>query len=160
MDTQFRKLYAAVELLIYNRKELSTSLGVLGKGTALIGHDENNVSLSCALSHLAATHEKVEKIYETQANHDFLYLSELLRDYIGMIGAVREAFHERVKCFQNLTTLEQTLTRKQESKAKLELTLKNERPTSPQIDDEIRDVSVFLIEKFSVFVMFFFSLIF
>nr|XP_027205936.1 sorting nexin-2-like isoform X2 [Dermatophagoides pteronyssinus] len=140
LDTQFRKLYAAVELLIYNRKELSTSLGVLGKGTALIGHDENNVSLSCALSHLAATHEKVEKIYETQANHDFLYLSELLRDYIGMIGAVREAFHERVKCFQNLTTLEQTLTRKQESKAKLELTLKNERPTSPQIDDEIRDL--------------------
>lgn len=140
LDGQLRKLHAAIESLIHNRKELSSSLGILGKSTALIGHDEHNVSLSCALSHLAATHEKVEKIYESQANHDFLYLSELLRDYIGMIGAVREAFHERVKCFQNLTNLEQSLNRKYESKAKLELTLKNERSSSPQIDEEIQDL--------------------
>lgn len=156
LDGQLRKLHAAIESLIHNRKELSSSLGILGKSTALIGHDEHNVSLSCALSHLAATHEKVEKIYESQANHDFLYLSELLRDYIGMIGAVREAFHERVKCFQNLTNLEQSLNRKYESKAKLELTLKNERSSSPQIDEEIQDVSsVFFWSTNSDFFFFF-----
>lgn len=135
-----KKLQVATDSLIYHRKELSGSLGLLGKSTAIMGYAElKNVSLSCALSHLAATHEKVEKIYEKQANNDFLYLSELLRDYIGMIGAVKEAFHERVKSFQHLTSLEQTLHRKRETKTRMDISLKPERPT--QLDDEIADVS-------------------
>lgn len=138
LDSQLRKLQVAVDSLLHNRKELTSSLDLLGKSTALIGHDESNVSLSCALSHLASTHEKVEKIYETQSNYDFLYLSELLRDYVGLIGSVKEAFYERVKCFQNLSNLELSLNRKRESKTKVEMALRNENLT--KMDEEIKDL--------------------
>ena len=34
----------------------------------------------------------MEQIHHDQASADFYYLSELIRDYIGLVGAVKEAF--------------------------------------------------------------------
>ena len=36
-----------------------------------------------------------------QAKDDFFLMSELVRDYIGIVGSVREAFNERVKAWQS-----------------------------------------------------------
>ena len=142
LDAQLRKLYASIESLIHHRKELTTATGQLAKSTAILGNCEEHNSLSCALSQLAATHEKIEKVYERQTSNDFQYLAELLKDYIALIGSVREVFHERVKCFQNMSTYEQNLSRKREQKARLELALKNDRV--PPVEEEIREVSVAL----------------
>lgn len=141
MDNQIRKLNSSVESLIGHRKELTFCLNQLSKSTALISHDEPNVSLSCALSHLASTHEKIEKLSEDLGNNDFIFLAELLRDHIGLIGAIKEAFHERIKCIHNLHSLEQSLNRKKEFKAKLELTSRSE-PRISQIEEEISEVRI------------------
>ncbi|KPM06086.1 sorting nexin-2-like protein [Sarcoptes scabiei] len=138
LDNQIRKLNSSVESLIGHRKELTFCLNQLSKSTALISHDEPNVSLSCALSHLASTHEKIEKLSEDLGNNDFIFLAELLRDHIGLIGAIKEAFHERIKCIHNLHSLEQSLNRKKEFKAKLELTSRSE-PRISQIEEEISE---------------------
>ena len=45
--------------------------------------------------------EKVEKIHEQQAKDDFFLLSELVHDHIGLVGAVKDAFSERVKAWQS-----------------------------------------------------------
>lgn len=125
--------------MIHHRKELTLATGLLAKSTAILGNCEEHNSLSCALSQLASTHEKVEKIYERQANNDFFYMAELLKDYVGLVGAVKEVFHERVKCYQNMTTLEANLNKKREAKAKLELAMRNDKV--PPVEEEIREVS-------------------
>lgn len=56
-----------------------------------------------------------------QANTDFFILCELLKDYLGLLSAVRSAFHERTKLFQHWQHAQQMLTRKREAKAKYEL---------------------------------------
>lgn len=40
----------------------------------MLGNCEEHTSLSCALSQLAETEEKIEQLYGEQANNDFLYL--------------------------------------------------------------------------------------
>jgi sorting nexin-1/2 len=121
LDLQLRKLHASVEALIHHRRELTQTTGSFAKSAAMLGNCEEHTSLSCALSQLAETEEKIEQLYSDQVNHDFLYLSELLKDYISLIGAVKDVFHQRVKVFQTWQHAQQTLTKKREQKAKLEL---------------------------------------
>ena len=80
-------------------------------------------------------------MYERQANNDIQYLSELLKDYIALIGSVREVFQQRIKSFQNLQLTDQNLIRKREQKNRLELAMKLDRV--PPIEDEIREVNLF-----------------
>ncbi|KAI1296751.1 Sorting nexin-2 [Halotydeus destructor] len=121
LDQQLRKLHASVEALLHHRRELTTTTGAFAKSAAMLGNCEEHTSLSCALSQLAETEEKVEQLYGEQANNDFIYLSELIRDYVALIGSVKEVFHQRVKVYQNWVNAQQMLTRKREAKAKLEL---------------------------------------
>lgn len=65
---------------------------------------------------------QVEALHLDQANTDFFILCELLKDYLGLLGAVRDAFHERTKLFQHWQHSQQMLAKKREAKAKLELT--------------------------------------
>lgn len=139
LDVQLRKLYASVESLIHHRKELTTATGQMAKSTAILGNCEEHNSLSCALSQLATTHEKIEKVYERQTSNDFTYLAELLKDYIALIGSVREVFAQRVKAFQTLTANEQFLSKKREQKTRLELAMKHDKV--PAVEEEIKEVS-------------------
>lgn len=41
--------------------------------------------------------EKIELLRSEQANSDLYILSETLKDYIGLFGAIKDVFHERVK---------------------------------------------------------------
>merc|ERR1711862_703713 len=52
---------------------------------------------------------------------DFYYLSELIKDYIGFVGAVKDVFAERVKAWQAFQTLSMNLNKKREAKVKAEL---------------------------------------
>lgn len=40
---------------------------------------------------------QVESLHHEQSNTDFYVLCELIKDYIGLLGAIKEVFHERVK---------------------------------------------------------------
>ena len=55
---------------------------------------------------MADVEEKVEKVHEQQAKDDFFLLSELIHDYIGIVGAVKDAFNERVKAWQSWQTVQ------------------------------------------------------
>lgn len=121
LDTQLRKLHASVEALVINRRELGNLTAGVSKSAAMLSSCEDHNSLSRVLSQLADTEEKVENLHIDQANTDFFVLSEMLKDYVGLIGAVKDAFHERTKVFQYWQHSQQMLTKKRESKAKLEL---------------------------------------
>ncbi|CAG9766117.1 unnamed protein product [Ceutorhynchus assimilis] len=121
LENQLRKLHTNVEAMVTYRKELAILTNGVSKSAALLSACEDHNSLSRALTHLADTEEKVETLHLDQANTDFYILCELLKDYIGLLGAVRDAFHERTKLFQHWQHSQQMLAKKREAKAKFEL---------------------------------------
>lgn len=92
-----QKLYSAIKSLTLHRKELSNLTGAVAKSAAILSTCEEHTGLSRALSQLADTEEKVELLRSEQANSDLYILSEILKDYLGLFGAIKDAFHERVK---------------------------------------------------------------
>ncbi|CAG9821478.1 unnamed protein product [Phaedon cochleariae] len=121
LETQLRKLHGSVEAMVAYRKELAHLTNGVARSAAQLSACEDHNSLSRALSQLADTEEKVEALHLEQANTDFFILCELLKDYLGLLGAVRDAFHERTKLFQHWQHSQQMLAKKREAKLKLEL---------------------------------------
>jgi len=127
LDIQLRKLLLATDAMVEFRKGLSGQTYQLSKSLRLLGSAEDNTKLAAALQQLADVEEKVEKVHEQQAKDDFFLLSELIHDYIGIVGAVKDAFNERVKAWQSWQTVQRELTRRREHKAKAELAGKTDR---------------------------------
>ncbi|XP_066590450.1 sorting nexin-2-like [Prorops nasuta] len=120
LDTQLRALQSAVETLTYQRRELANCTGATAKSIAVLGHGESGASLGRALAQLAETLEKVEVVRKAQSNSDLYQFGEMLRDYVALIGAIKDVFHERVKVFQNWQHAQMILNKKREQKARLE----------------------------------------
>ncbi len=94
-----------------------------------------------------------------QANSDLYILSETLKDYIGLFGAIKDVFHERVKVpfdfdslstkieliffvqkkkvFQNWEHAQLQLTKRRENKTRMELAGRNEK--LDQCDKEVEE---------------------
>ncbi|XP_072761529.1 sorting nexin-2 [Anoplolepis gracilipes] len=120
LDIQLRALHSAVDCLTNQRRELANCTGATAKSIAVLGHGEPGASLGRALAQLAETLEKVEVIRKTQSNSDLYQFGEMLRDYVALIGAIKDVFHERVKVFQNWQHAQLMLNKKREQKARLE----------------------------------------
>jgi len=99
LDTQLRKLHASLESLVAQRRELTNNTAQFAKSCALLSNAEEHTGLSRALSHLADVEEKVEQVHVEQANGDFYQLSETIRDYVALLGAVKDVFSQRVKIY-------------------------------------------------------------
>ena len=100
LETQLKKLYGLTEAVTTTRRELAHATGSFAHATSNLASTEDSNSLSKALSNLAVVEEKVEKVHHRQADADQLHLFELIKDYVGLMGAVREALNERQKAFQ------------------------------------------------------------
>lgn len=116
-----QRLHSAIKSLVIYRKELSSLTGSVAKSAAVLSTCEEHTGLSRALSQLADVEvtatavklireqsfsqiliffvgqEKVELLRSEQSNSDLYILSETLKDYIGLFGAIKDVFHERVK---------------------------------------------------------------
>ena len=100
LEGQLKKLYTLTEAVAQTRRELAIVTGSFAAATATLATTEDSNSLSKALSNLAVVEEKVEKVHHRQADADHLHLFELIKDYVGLMGAVRDALNERQKAFQ------------------------------------------------------------
>ncbi|XP_055599613.1 sorting nexin-2 [Uranotaenia lowii] len=120
IDAHMQKLHSAIKALVNHRRELATLTGGVAKSAALLSTCEEHTGLSQALSQLADVEEKVELLRSEQANSDLYILSETIKDYIGLFGAIKDVFHERVKVFQNWQHAQMQLTKKRENMTKLE----------------------------------------
>lgn len=127
LDQQLRKLLVATESMVDYRKSLSGHTYSLSKSLGMLGAAEDNTKLSAALHKLSEVEEKVEKVHEQQAKDDFFLLSELVHDYIGIVGSVKEAFNERVKAWMAWQGVQRDLNRRREGKVKAELAGKQDR---------------------------------
>lgn len=90
-----------------------------------------------------------------QANTDFFILCEILKDYLGLLGSVRDAFHERTKLFQHWQHSQQMLAKKREAKAKMEFT--NRVDKLDQAGTEVLEVNYFTYFYKQIILIFVFS---
>ncbi|KAM3876820.1 sorting nexin-1-like [Diretmus argenteus] len=118
-EQQFRKLHAVVDSLVNHRKELCGNTAVFAKSMAMLGNSEDNTALSRALSQLAEVEDKMEQLHQEQAASDFFIFSELLADYIRLLGTVRGCFDQRMRVWQRWQEAQNTLQKKREAEAKL-----------------------------------------
>ncbi|XP_061576825.1 sorting nexin-1-like [Cololabis saira] len=118
-DQHFRKMHALVESLVVHRKELSLNTANFAKSAAMLGSAEDNTALSRALSQLAEVEDKMEQLHQDQAAHDTFTFSELMADYIRLLGAVRGSFDHRMKAWQRWQDAQAMLQKKRELEAKL-----------------------------------------
>nr|XP_020461529.1 sorting nexin-1 [Monopterus albus] len=118
-EQQLRKLHSVVDSLVSHRKELCGNTAVFAKSMAMLGNSEDNTALSRALSQLAEVEDKMEQLHQEQAASDFFIFSELLADYIRLLGAVRGCFDQRVRAWQRWQEAQSTLQKKRETEAKL-----------------------------------------
>uniref|UniRef100_A0A8C1IT65 Sorting nexin-1 n=1 Tax=Cyprinus carpio TaxID=7962 RepID=A0A8C1IT65_CYPCA len=118
-EQHMRKLHVMVESLVNHRKELSGNTAVFAKSVAMLGSSEDNTALSRALSQLAEVEDRIEQLHQEQASNDFFTFSELLADYIRLLGAVKGCFDQRMKAWQRWQDAENMLQKKREAEAKL-----------------------------------------
>ena len=76
-----------------------------------------------------------------QAEADYYHLLELLKDYVALVGAVKDALGERARAFQSWEHARHTLLRKREQRSRLEMGGRAERV--PAASDEVRLFSLF-----------------
>ncbi|XP_065337227.1 sorting nexin-2-like isoform X1 [Cloeon dipterum] len=135
LDAQLKNMLTRVEALVYQRRELSQCTASFGKSVAMLSNCDEHNSLSRALSQLAEVEERVEHVYAEQCNADFGILCELLKDYVALVGAIKDVFHERVKVYQNWQHAQVVLNKKREAKAKFEIMGRTDKIN--QANDEV-----------------------
>ena len=100
LESQLKKLYTLTETLAFSRREMAIATGQFAASASILATTEDSSNLSRALGHLAKTEEKLEVIQHKQADADYLQLFELIKDYVALMGAVKDALTERQKAFQ------------------------------------------------------------
>ena len=63
---------------------------IFSKSLAVLSGSEENSGLSAAIAQMSSVQEKVAYIHNDQASAEFFQLSELIKDYVGLIGAVKD----------------------------------------------------------------------
>ncbi|CAK1552987.1 unnamed protein product [Leptosia nina] len=127
LEAGLRRLCGACEALATERRELAARSHEAARSIAAAAAADPHAPLSRALSHLSDLHEKIEHLRVEQSNTDFYVLTEHIKDYLGLISAIKDVFHERVKVFQNWQHAEMQLNKRRENKAKAELANRPEK---------------------------------
>ncbi|XP_067932075.1 sorting nexin-2-like isoform X2 [Watersipora subatra] len=137
MEIQIKKLHESSEMLVIRRHVSAQNATLLAKALASVAGCDEHTNLSQVMAKLAQLEENLQQITEEQADSDFFTFSELLKDYIGQISAVKDVFAERIKMHKAWKEAEAMLTKKREAKVKLELA--NKREKIPQADKEVQE---------------------
>lgn len=145
LENQLKKLHGIVDIIVQYRQELSMATGNFANSVSALAEVEEVHSLSRALSHLAKAEEKVEAVHQQQAESDYFYLYELIRDYVSLVGAVKAVFAERNKAFQNWRHAQSMVMKKKEQRARLEMGGKSDK--MPAANEEVIEWENRLVEN-------------
>ncbi len=137
LEKQLRRLMTLAEGVVQCRHELAVAAGAFAQSAAALSSAEEAHSLSRALALLARAEERVEAVHHRQAEADYFHLLELLKDYVALSGAVKDAFHERAKAAAAWDSARAMLLKKREHRARLEMSGRVEK--LPAADEEVRE---------------------
>jgi len=138
LDLQMKKLHLAAEQLVVFRKETSVNTGIFAKSLSLLSNSEEHTGLSRALSALAEVEERIEQIQTDQSNQEFRDVAEALREYLGLIVAVKASFEQRAKIWKGWQDSMATLNKKREALVRREMDPKQKDKIGP-IAEEVKE---------------------
>ncbi len=104
----------------------------------MLGNTEENKILSRALSQLSELEDRIEQLHATQADNDFNIFCELVRDYCGLMKAVKDSFYQRTKTWHDWQSVESQLLKKREMESRMQLSGRTEKV--PVLKAEIAQV--------------------
>nr|XP_032519572.1 sorting nexin-2-like [Danaus plexippus plexippus] len=126
LESGLRRLCGACEALATERRELAGRAHEAARAIQYISL-YYMFSIIFMYIHVCNFYFQIEHLRNEQANTDFYVLTEHIKDYLGLIGAIKDVFHERVKVFQHWQHSQMQLTKRRENKAKAELANRPEK---------------------------------
>lgn len=145
LENQFKKLATNIEGLVHVRQDLSKHSATFAKSIAMLGNTEENTILSRALSQLSELEERIEQLQTKQAENDFNIFCELVRDYCGLMKAVKDAFIQRTKLWHDWQAVESGLLKRREAEGRMQMSGRTEK--IPAIKAEIAQLEVTAAQK-------------
>eukprot|EP00039_Didymoeca_costata_P018655 m.334425 g.334425 ORF g.334425 m.334425 type:complete len:506 (+) comp17350_c0_seq1:223-1740(+) len=138
LEKQLRKLHNAVSAMCDGRKELSMSTTKFAESFAALADAEEMKQLTSAMNRLADVEARVAKFHHKQSNRDFFDFSEVIFDYILMIGSARVALLQRGEKLKASQNADVNLQKKKDAEAKA----KAATPVKPEkVEQATKDVA-------------------
>jgi len=119
LDNQLKKLHAAAQLLCEGRKDLSHHTDRFSKSFAALAQVEEMKQLTSAMHRLADVEAKVQRLHANQARRDMFDFSEIIFDYILLVGSCKVALVQRGGKLKASQEADTNMTKKQEIEQKL-----------------------------------------
>lgn len=137
LEITLKKMHSCMESLVHHRKQMASSAGDLSKSLSLLANCEDHTSLSRSLSKLAETEEEINSLYTRVSDTDYFIFSELIKDYLGLLNSIKEAFGQREKAYIRWQQANVNIAKTREHKARAELQGKIDRVE--QLNEELRE---------------------
>lgn len=112
LESQFRYLGKALDLVVAQRKELSDSTQEFAQALSMLSEVELSKAFGDLVESFAQTEVKIRDLYYRQCMQDVLSLSTTLEEYIRLIGSIRGVFSQRQKAYFAVQNAEQELSKK------------------------------------------------
>ena len=120
IESQLLKLQVIAEAMVEQKKDLARHNRSLAKNLAMLGKAEDNKKMARLYVDVADVEDKVGGLHEEQVNIDLLLISATFRDYIGMIGSVKETLGVRKNAWQRWQEVLRDVNRKKDVMRKAE----------------------------------------
>uniref|UniRef100_A0A915NID7 PX domain-containing protein n=1 Tax=Meloidogyne floridensis TaxID=298350 RepID=A0A915NID7_9BILA len=121
LEELLTRLQTHMDNLVCYRKELSIADEQLSKTINVLASSEENTGLARILSRLSETHEKLAVVEKHESEQDAQQLAESFQEQLQLMSVLKEVFYERVRGWQNWQSQQQNLTKKRETKTRMEL---------------------------------------
>lgn len=142
LEMHLKKLHSAIETLVNEKRNLCNSGGKLASNLALLSQAEDNTAVASAISQLSELEHKLQNLNEDQWKIDYFIIGELARDYISLIGSIKNCFGIRIKSFQTWQHAQNMLMKKREQELKLQGHGKAEKVIQVQAEIKSWEVKV------------------
>lgn len=112
LESQFRYLAKALDLVISQRKELSDTTAEFSGILTTLSEVELSKSFADLIQRFAETELNIRDLYYRQCMQDVMSLATTLEEYIRLISAIRVVLAQRQKAYFTLQAAEQEHTKK------------------------------------------------
>jgi sorting nexin-1/2 len=139
LENQLRALDKAIETVIGQRKALAEACGDFSISLDSLAAVELSPQLSGPLEGLADLQQRVQELYDRQAQQDVLTLGNVIDEYIRMIASCKMAFSMREKGFHAWQAADGDLNKKKSSQDKLLRQGRSQTDKLNQLSAEVAD---------------------
>lgn len=144
LESQFKYLAKALDLVIAQRKELSDSTSEFAAVLETLSEVELSKTFAELIQNFFQTELRIRDLYYRQCMQDVLSLATTLEEYTRIITSIRVVFAQRQKSYLSLQTAEHDLTKK---RSHVDKVTRQGSKTSTTLPDKLAVLNADLAEQ-------------